>query len=92
MNIGNAIKTIRKKRGLTQGQLSDEVGMSTNAICNIETAKAWPPVETLNKIANALNVPQSYILLFSIEEEDVPEDKRLLFRILAEPLKKGLLE
>ena len=32
MDIGQAIKELRTKRGMTQEQLADSVGMSINAI------------------------------------------------------------
>ena len=91
MNIGKAIKDIRKAKGITQKELASLIDRSVNAVCDIEKGKSWPSMETVNRFAKALGVPQSYILLFSITEEDVPEDKRQIFKVLAEPLKKGLL-
>lgn len=91
MNIGKAIKEIRKAKGITQKELAELTGRSANAVCSIEKEISWPSMETINRFAKALGVPQSYILLFSITEEDVPENKRQIFKVLAEPLKKGLL-
>ncbi len=38
-----------------------------------------------------LNIPESYLLLFSITEDDIPEGKRILYRTLYEPLKEELV-
>lgn len=92
MDIGQAIKELRVKQGMTQGQLADRCGMSTNAICSLETGKAYPPKSTVDKLCEAFGIPQSYLLMASIEEEDIPEDKRVLYRALLEPLRNELLE
>ena len=63
MEIGNLKKTIasnlrlnRAKNKISQEKLSELTGISHQFICNIETEKVNPSVETLLKIANALNV------------------------------------
>ena len=37
MDIGNAIKTLRKQKKITQKQLAELCEISTNALCSIET-------------------------------------------------------
>ena len=66
--------------------------MSDQGISNIETGKAYPPKSTVEKLCQAFGIPTSYLLLASIEEEDVPEEKRVLYRALLEPLRNELLE
>ena len=63
MEIGNLKKTIasnlrlnRAKNKISQEKLSELTGISQQFICNIETEKVNPSVETLLKISNALNV------------------------------------
>ena len=80
------------KQGMTQGQLAERCGMSTNAICSLELGKAYPPKSTVDKLCAAFGIPQSYLLMASIEEEDIPEEKRVLYRALLEPLRNELLE
>lgn len=91
MDIGNAIKTLRMKQGWTQGQLAEKCGMSTNAVSSIETGKAYPPKNTVERLCQVFGIPTSYLLMQSIEEEDFPEDKRVLYRALLEPLRNELL-
>lgn len=92
MNIGQAIKTLRTKQGMTQEQLAERCGMSTNAICSLETGKAYPPKATVEKLCSAFGIPVSYMLMAAIEEQDIPEEKRVLYRALLEPLRNELLE
>ena len=91
MDIGQAIKTLRMKQGITQTQLAERCGMSTNAVSMIETGKAFPPKGTLEKLCQAFGIPQSYLMLTTIEESDFPEEKRVLYRALLEPLRDELL-
>ena len=52
------IKKIREKMGLSQEKLARLADVSNNTIFNIETGKQDnPTVETLKKIAKALNTP-----------------------------------
>ena len=91
MDLGNAIKTLRKQKKITQKQLAELSEISTNALCSIEKGQSFPSKATISKICSSLKIPESYLLLFSITEDDIPEDKRVLYRALAEPLKEGLI-
>ena len=54
--LGEQIKTIRKKKGLAQKQLAEQLGISTNAMCSIEKGYAWPSGITMEKMCRLLNV------------------------------------
>lgn len=62
--IGENIKRIRKEKGLTQKQLGDLCNppMADSAIRRYEIGKANPKIETLMKIAEALNVKLSELV------------------------------
>jgi DNA-binding XRE family transcriptional regulator len=52
------IKQAREKLGLSQEKLARLVDVSNNTIINIEAGKQQnPTIQTLKKIAKALNVP-----------------------------------
>lgn len=91
MDLGQAIKTLRLKQGLTQAQLAEGCGMSTNAVCSLETGRAYPPKATVERLCQVFGVPTSYLLMASIEEADFPEEKRVLYRALLQPLRNELL-
>lgn len=92
MDIGQAIKELRLKHNMTQTDLAERIFMSANAVSTIETGKVYPPKATVVRICKAFGIPTSYLLLASIEREDIPEEKRGLYRTLLEPLRNELLE
>jgi transcriptional regulator with XRE-family HTH domain len=54
--FGKRVAEVRKRQGLTQQQLAEDIGMSVVAIAYIETGKRWARLRTLNKIAKSLGV------------------------------------
>lgn len=62
MNIGERIKQIRIKKHLKQSELAEKSGLSRVAIGNYERGDRNPNVETLNKIADALEVSLPILL------------------------------
>ena len=56
MTTGEWIKTFREEKGLTQSQLGDLCGMADSAIRRYENGRANPKIETLQKIADALEI------------------------------------
>lgn len=51
------IKAIRKHKGLTQAQLAELIGRSEDAVCNLERGVSLPSMETIQNLAEKLNVP-----------------------------------
>ena len=92
MDIGSAIKSIRTRKKITQKDLAAKCGISANALCSIEKNTSFPTKETINKICDALEIPVSYLLFFSITEEDVPAEKLGMFNVLKEPIQKILID
>lgn len=91
MNLGKAIKELRKHKGISQKELAIRCGISTNAICSLENNDSFPSKNTFEKICKALGIPGAYIFLFSISEEDIPESKRELYKLFIEQPLKGLV-
>lgn len=54
--FGNRLKEARSKAGLTQGELSSMVMLTTNAICMYEKARRLPNLETFALLVQALGV------------------------------------
>jgi XRE family transcriptional regulator, regulator of sulfur utilization len=92
MNIGTAIKQIRKDKGLSQKELADQCGISVNALSQIELNAAFPQKNTIQNLCIALDIPVAYLLFFSINEEDVPQEKRKTFNVLNNAIKELLLD
>lgn len=67
-SLGTKISRIRKLRSLTQMQLAERVGISTNALSLIETGVGFVTAETLEKIITVLNIQPEQ--LFSFNDTD----------------------
>lgn len=56
MNIGENIKRFRKEHGLTQKELGERLNMTQSAIGQFENNTTSPKLETIEKIAAALEI------------------------------------
>lgn len=54
--LGEKIKKLRKKHGLTQEQLAELVEISSRNISNIELGVSFVKAETMDKILDAFNI------------------------------------
>lgn len=70
--IGDKIKELRLRNGLTQKSLGEKCGIAEPTIRKYELGKLNPKVETVKKIADALNVPVSEIMDWSKFDEQYP--------------------
>lgn len=66
MTVGENIKKIRKEKGMTQKELADKCNIIYQTIGKYERNLLNPKYETLEKIANALDI--SYFELLDISE------------------------
>ena len=55
------LKELRKKRGLTQEQLAEMLGVAPRHISFIETAKSFPSGDLIERICSKLNIKYSYL-------------------------------
>lgn len=92
MDIGTAIKVLRKEKGFSQKQLAEICGISVNALSQIEINSTFPQKSNIKKICEALNIPVSYLLFFSISDEDIPDDKKIVFKSLNSAIKSVLID
>lgn len=70
MTIGESIKRVRKKVGLTQAELADKLGISAAGIAQWENNIRNPKLETIKRIAAALEVSQFELLRPVMENDD----------------------
>ena len=55
--MAKRLKTLRRRRGLTQEALAAKAGLSRTYLARLETARQDPTLSTLVKLAKALGVP-----------------------------------
>ena len=60
-SIGENIRSTRRKRGLSQEQLADSLGVTKATICRYENGAREPRYDQLFAIAEALNVTVSFL-------------------------------
>ena len=88
MDIGHKIKELRMSKSLTQKELGQRMGISQQQIAQYENGKLKPKIETLQKIADALEVPRNLIF----ENLNTPEKSELVKSELIELIKSLNLE
>lgn len=92
MTIGEVIKEILKSRNITQLELASKIGKSKTAVSQMINGAYSPSPETLEKISEVLNVPVAIMYLLTISSNDIPDDKKEIYRVLSPLIEKYLLE
>jgi len=62
--LGKRIRELRKARKMTQEELAERIGIGTPNISYFETGKFSPAIETLQKIAQVLDVEVYELYMF----------------------------
>jgi transcriptional regulator with XRE-family HTH domain len=70
--FGTKVRYLRERSGLTQSELAEHIGLSTQSkgfISEIESGKKIPRAEWIVRLALYFNVTTDYLLLDSIERD-----------------------
>ena len=59
MNIGETIRTFRLQKGMSQGDIEKRTGLLRCYLSRVENGHTIPSLDTLSKIAGAMEVPLS---------------------------------
>lgn len=92
MNLGEALKQLRKARKLTRKEVACRAGLSITALYNIEKGLSFPTQKTINCLCEVLGFPVSYLLVYSLSESDISPERRATYRWYMIPLRLLLLE
>lgn len=90
MDFGVAIRNLRLTQGMTQKQLAERCQVSINTVSSWETGNSQPPKSAIGRICKAFGIPTALLPLSAIEEDDLPEEKKILYRTLIVPLRDEL--
>ena len=66
LNMGNRIKEIRKRNGLTQEQLAERLDLSVEFVGQIERGLKLPSMQVFIRLIEVLNVSADYLLRDSV--------------------------
>ena len=81
MNIGETIKDIRKRKGLSQQKLSALSGISQTYLSQIEKGdRQSPTIDVLHKISEALELPYPVLEFLTLEYSDIDKGKLMAFK------------
>jgi transcriptional regulator with XRE-family HTH domain len=92
MDIGTSIKSIRKKLGITQYELAERCNLSQTSLSQIETGLKRPSTKTINKICDVLEIPESIIYLLAMQDVDIPETKKDIYKMVYPSIKSLALQ
>jgi transcriptional regulator with XRE-family HTH domain len=92
MNTGAAIRTIRKQLSISQQDLAAKCSISQPALSRIESGTKMPTPRSINKICKILDIPESLIYIIAMQENDVHESKKGVYRILYPSIKDLALQ
>ena len=76
--FGNRIKEIRDSKGFNQEQLAELIGIESRTLSRIETGKSFTTIDTLEKIAKALDIEIQELFSFGHQRSK----KNLIFDIV----------
>ena len=96
--LGKKIKEIRQKVGMTQEELAWKCGISLNFLGQIERGQKKPSIDTIKKIATALEISPSLLfdkIIYPSPKEDIltkkiqlllkegtEEDRKIIYNIM----------
>ena len=62
MDVGDRIRILRERKGLSQKHLAYKLGMPNQSLSNYERGYREPPADVLKKLADFFEVPVDYLL------------------------------
>ncbi len=81
MKIGKQLREIRMRKGLTQREIADQLGIPYQMISQYETGRRCPKIETAKRLASILDIDISVLANDNKDqfvENDLTELKELL--------------
>ncbi|QHI37799.1 hypothetical protein IMCC3317_31820 [Kordia antarctica] len=87
MDLGLAIKSIRKQKGLNQNQFAQLCDITQAYLSQIENNNKEPNLSTLKTISNELEMPLPILFFLSIDSNDISPEKVDAFNIIAPSVK-----
>ncbi len=98
MKIGARLAELRRKKGLTQEQLAEKLGISAPAVSKWETDNSYPDITLLCPLARALDTNVNTLLQFDegLTESDIIEKTNTIIKTArdkgAEAVEKEILD
>lgn len=65
--MGQALRAVRIRLGITQRELAEKVGVSINYLSLVESGKRGISLTQLHRLASGLGVPATFVLVYATE-------------------------
>jgi len=82
MTLGEAIKRLRTLKGMNQKKLATGSGIDQGHLSNIERNRANPSIDTLKKLAKALDTHSLLIHWMAFQESELPPSSKAKYMTL----------
>lgn len=92
MNLGLAIRSVRRQLSITQYDLAEKCGVSQTSLSQIENGVKRPSNRTIKKICEVLDMPEAIIYILAIQDTDVPDSKKNVYEMLYPSIKNLALQ
>jgi transcriptional regulator with XRE-family HTH domain len=86
MNYATGLRRARRKSGLSQRKLAKKAGFDASYITMIEAGRRIPSIEGIERLAEAMEMPVSLLLLSCADQADLRGIKEQKARRLFEQL------
>lgn len=90
LELGNRIRDLRKKTGLSQLDFGTDIGTTQATVAWWESGRWYPKLESIGKMAEAFGVPVSTLLLEGGTPNGIPTEREIGKRISAWRKLRGL--
>jgi len=87
MDLGTTIKKLRKQKDMTQDDFAGMCDITQTYLSQIENNQKEPNLSILKTISEKLEIPLPIIFYLSLNEDDVPEEKRKAFEMVSPAVK-----
>lgn len=81
--LGQRIKYLRKRKGLSKEKLAEIIGLSTRSLGNVETGRYFMALTNIEKLIEALEIEPNELFIFDTEP---PQD--IVFNDIVEKLER----
>ncbi|WP_080831888.1 helix-turn-helix domain-containing protein [Cohnella massiliensis] len=82
-NIGEKIRYLRLKKGLSQEQLALHAGVNTSYLGQVERGEKNPTIKTLEKIAGGLDTTLESLIVPTKQCAETPVEKKAVLTVLS---------
>src|SRR5580692_10785379 len=86
MNIGEAIKTLRKTNAVKQKDLAAAVAVSATHLSLVESGEQKPSVDLIDRIANHFGIPVSAIVYMALDMDKLENEEQQKYFEAAKPI------